>query len=97
MQERHLEMAAKRASEKAKSQRVFGQARNPAKMFRAGLYARVSTSDQQTVPLQIRALREYAVRRGWTIVLQVKEVGSAPRNGNCGRSCWMRRGAGRST
>jgi putative DNA-invertase from lambdoid prophage Rac len=45
-------------------------------MFRAGLYARVSTSDQQTIPLQIRALREYAVRRGWTIALQVKEVGS---------------------
>ena len=76
MQERHLEMAAKRASEKAKSQRVFGQARKPAKMFRAGLYARVSTSDQQTIPLQIRALREYAARRGWTVALQVKEVGS---------------------
>ena len=42
----------------------------------AGLYARVSANDQQTVPLQIGALREYAVRRGWTIVLQVKEVGS---------------------
>jgi DNA invertase Pin-like site-specific DNA recombinase len=69
-------MAAKQASEKAKSRRVFGQARKSAKMFRAGLYARVSTNDQQTVPLQIRALREYAVRRGWTIALQVKEVGS---------------------
>jgi putative DNA-invertase from lambdoid prophage Rac len=45
-------------------------------MFRAGLYARVSTNDQQTIPLQIRALREYAARRGWTIALQVKEVGS---------------------
>ena len=45
-------------------------------MFRVGLYARVSTSDQQTIPLQIRALREYAVRRGWTIAQQVKEVGS---------------------
>ena len=45
-------------------------------MFRAGLYARVSTSDQQTIPLQIRALREYAARRGWSIALQVKEVGS---------------------
>src|SRR5207247_7805711 len=76
MEEGHPEMAAKRASEKAKSPRVFGQARKPAKMFRAGLYARVSTNDQQTVPLQIRALREYAVRRGWTIALQVKEVGS---------------------
>jgi putative DNA-invertase from lambdoid prophage Rac len=45
-------------------------------MFRAGLYARVSTSDQQTIPLQIRALREYAARRSWTIALQVREVGS---------------------
>jgi DNA invertase Pin-like site-specific DNA recombinase len=45
-------------------------------MFRAGLYARVSTTDQQTITLQIRALREYAVRRGWMIALQVKEVGS---------------------
>ena len=45
-------------------------------MFRAGLYAHVSTNDQQTIPLQIRALREYAARRGWTIALQVKEVGS---------------------
>lgn len=69
-------MAAKQASEKPQSPRVFGQARKPAKMFRAGIYARVSTNDQQTIPLQIRALREYAVRRGWTVSLQVKEVGS---------------------
>jgi putative DNA-invertase from lambdoid prophage Rac len=45
-------------------------------MFRAGLYARVSTGDQQSIPLQVRALREYAARRGWAIALQVKEVGS---------------------
>src|SRR5436853_1249616 len=76
MQEGHPEMPAKQASEKAKSPRVFGQARKPAKLFRAGLYARVSTSDQQAIPLQIRALREYTVRRGWTIALQVKEAGS---------------------
>jgi len=45
-------------------------------MFRAGLYARVSTNDQQTVPLQIRAMREYVAQRGWTIAVQVREVGS---------------------
>ena len=45
-------------------------------MFRAGLYARVSTSDQQTLPMQNRAMREYAARRGWTITLEVREVGS---------------------
>ena len=45
-------------------------------MVRAGLYARVSTQDQQTLPMQNRAMREYATRRGWTITQQVKEVGS---------------------
>src|SRR5229473_981854 len=76
MRERHSEMAAKREPKKAKTRKVFGQTRKQPKMFRAGLYARVSTNDQQTIPLQIRALREYAVRRGWAIALQVKEVGS---------------------
>ena len=45
-------------------------------MFRAGLYARVSTNDQQTLAMQNRAMREYAARRGWTIALQVREVNS---------------------
>jgi DNA invertase Pin-like site-specific DNA recombinase len=69
-------MAAKRTLEKAKSPRVFGQRRKLPKTFCVGLYARVSTFDQHTIPLQIRALREYAARRGWTIAIQVKEVGS---------------------
>ena len=76
MRERHAKMAAKRTSEKAKSPRVFGQRRKQRKMFRAGLYARVSTNDQQTLPMQSRAMQEYAGRRGWTIVMQVREVGS---------------------
>ena len=69
-------MAAKRASETAKTKRVFGQRRAPAKMFRVGLYARVSTHDQQTLPLQMRVMREYAAKRGWSITVQIKEVGS---------------------
>jgi DNA invertase Pin-like site-specific DNA recombinase len=69
-------MPIKRASQKAKSGNVFGQARKLSKMFRAGLYARVSTNDQQTLPMQSRAMREYAARRGWTIAIQVREVGS---------------------
>ena len=69
-------MPAKQAAEKTKSPRVFGHAQKPVKMFRAGLYARVSTNDQQTIPLQIRALRQYVGRRSGTIALQVKEVGS---------------------
>src|ERR1700677_4145253 len=76
MRKRHSEMPAKQTSEKTKTKRVFGHAQKPAKMFRVGLYARVSTFDQHTIPLQIRALREYAGQRGWTIALQVKEVGS---------------------
>jgi DNA invertase Pin-like site-specific DNA recombinase len=69
-------MAAKQLPKKAKARRVFGQRRKHPKMFRVGLYARVSTLDQHTIPLQIRALREYADRRGWNIVMQVREVGS---------------------
>src|SRR5881275_3480382 len=45
-------------------------------MLRAGLYARVSTNDQQTLAMQHREMREYATRRGWTIALQVREVNS---------------------
>lgn len=45
-------------------------------MFSVCRYAGVSPFDQHTIPLQIRALRECAARRGWTIALQVKEVGS---------------------
>ena len=45
-------------------------------MFRVGLYARVSTHDQKTLSLQMRAMREYAARRGWTVATQIKEVGS---------------------
>jgi putative DNA-invertase from lambdoid prophage Rac len=52
------------------SSKVFGHP------LRVGLYARVSTHDQQTLPLQIRAMREYAAKRGWTIAAQIKEIGS---------------------
>jgi hypothetical protein len=31
------------------------------------VYARISTQDQRTIPLQMRAMREYATTRGWTI------------------------------
>ena len=69
-------MPVKQGSGIRKSGRVFGQGQKAAKMVRAGLYARVSTLDQQTLPMQSRAMREYAARRGWTIALQVNEVGS---------------------
>jgi putative DNA-invertase from lambdoid prophage Rac len=67
----------KRACGKAKSPRVFGYvSKQRPTQLRVGLYARVSTQDQQTIPMQTRAIREYATRRGWRIALQVKEIGS---------------------
>ena len=69
-------MPIKQGSGIRKTGKVFGQRQKAAKMVRAGLYARVSTLDQQTLPMQSRAVREYAARRGWTITMQVKEVGS---------------------
>src|SRR5258708_22017522 len=36
---------------------------------RVGLYARVSTHDQQTLPLPLSAMREHAEHRGWTVVV----------------------------
>jgi putative DNA-invertase from lambdoid prophage Rac len=69
-------MPVKRGSAKAKSEHLFGRARRAARMFRVGLYARVSTEDQNTLAMQNRAMREYAARRGWTVVMQVREVNS---------------------
>jgi putative DNA-invertase from lambdoid prophage Rac len=63
-------MPRKQAFPKAQSRGVFGHP------LRVGLYARVSTHDQQTLPLQIHAMREYAAKRGWSIAAQIKEVGS---------------------
>src|SRR3954454_9272810 len=47
---------------------------------RVGLYARVSTHDQQTLPLQLSAMREHADHRGWAVVLDVEDVGSGVRD-----------------
>jgi len=69
-------MPAKQARPKAKTGNVFGQRQKPSKMFRADLYARVSTNGQQTLGMQNRAMREYTARRGWTIAMQVREVNS---------------------
>jgi DNA invertase Pin-like site-specific DNA recombinase len=63
-------MPTKQAFPRTKSGKVFGHP------LRVALYARVSTHDQQTLPLQIHATREYAAKRGWSIAAQIKEVGS---------------------
>ncbi len=40
------------------------------------LYARVSTSEQQTLPMQLKAMRDYAKKRKWKIKEEVQEIGS---------------------
>lgn len=44
--------------------------------MRVGLYARVSTHDQQTLGLQLAAMRSYVQDRGWSLVQQIQDVGS---------------------
>jgi DNA invertase Pin-like site-specific DNA recombinase len=40
------------------------------------LYARVSTTEQQTLPMQLKAMRDYAKKRKWKIKEEVQEIGS---------------------
>ena len=47
--------------------------------LRVGLYARVSTHEQQTLPLQLDALRAYVAQRGWIVVTAVRDVSSGAR------------------
>jgi len=69
-------MGRKRALSTVKSGRVFGQGAKPPNAVRVGLYARVSTHDQQTLPMQLEALRSYAAQRGWMVTNEVRDVGS---------------------
>lgn len=55
---------------KSRSGEVFGGC------LRAAIYARVPTSDQHTIPEQVRQLSDFAKRRGWKITTTVREVAS---------------------
>lgn len=46
------------------------------KPIRCALYARQSTAEQQSIPAQLEALREYAIRRGWDVVQEVADIRS---------------------
>jgi len=48
--------------------------------MRAALYARVSTHDQQTLELQLDAMRRYVRDRGWELARQVRDVGSGAKD-----------------
>ena len=50
---------------------------------RVAIYARVSTHDQQTLPMQLEAMRAYAERKGWQIALTIEEVGSGVKTRSC--------------
>jgi DNA invertase Pin-like site-specific DNA recombinase len=65
--------SSKSSVSKVSRKGVFGQGE---KAPRAGLYARVSTHDQQTLPMQLAAMRDYARKRGWQIAVEVKDVSS---------------------
>lgn len=44
--------------------------------MRVGIYARVSTIDQQTLPMQLERMKEYIKNRDWILTSEVQEVGS---------------------
>lgn len=44
--------------------------------MRVGIYARVSTIDQQTLPMQVEQMKDYIANRGWTLTVEFQEVGS---------------------
>jgi len=44
--------------------------------MRVAIYARVSTREQQTLALQVKALRKFASLRKWKVIMQVEDVGS---------------------
>lgn len=44
--------------------------------MRVGIYVRVSTADQQTLPMQLAAIKKYVKARKWKIALEVDDIGS---------------------
>ena len=44
--------------------------------MRVGIYARVSTHDQQTLPMQLKQMKAYIKNRKWKLTVEVQEVGS---------------------
>ena len=68
-------IASKPKAAKSKLKGVSSKA-SPAAQLNVALYARVSTHEQQTLPMQLNQMREYAKKRGWKISHKIEEVGS---------------------
>jgi DNA invertase Pin-like site-specific DNA recombinase len=47
--------------------------------MKVGIYARVSTQEQ-TLPLQIKDLREFARRRKWKVEIEISDVASGAKS-----------------
>lgn len=45
-------------------------------IIKAGIYTRISTAEQQTLPMQMQALKKYAKQRQWKVVMEIEETGS---------------------
>jgi DNA invertase Pin-like site-specific DNA recombinase len=54
--------------------------------MKAALYARISTRDQHSIPMQLDAMRQYAQLRGWRIVAEIEEAKSGKKNDRAGRA-----------
>jgi hypothetical protein len=48
--------------------------------LRVGIYVRVSTADQQTLPMQLDAIKKYLRARKWKCVLEVDDIGSGAKD-----------------
>lgn len=44
--------------------------------MKAALYARVSTHDQQTLPLQVEQMKDYIKKRGWELKIAIEDTAS---------------------
>jgi hypothetical protein len=90
-------MAKKRASQNGNSSRVFGQGKAVENVSRLPECPRVHPRPADTFIANARHAR-YAGRRGWTIALQIREVGSgAATSEKLGRSRWRQRDVVKST
>ena len=54
--------------------------------MRVALYARVSTHDQQTFPLQLDAMHNYVAKQGWKTALDSRMLARVQACGPSGRS-----------
>lgn len=45
-------------------------------IMRAVIYARVSTHDQNTIPMQVKKCQEYAKARNWIVSHVMKDIAS---------------------